>query len=407
MNSNKNNIKGRTDIFYSKNKKAWITLFVVYLASIAATISMMKVPPLMTTLIIDLRTDATTGGLFMSTFMIAGVVLAIPVASLLNNWGYKKCGLIALTCTTIGSIVGSLAKETPIIMLIGRLIEGIGFAFIMVVAPAIISLWFDSNKRGLPMGIWATWVPVGMLIIYNLVRPLESLFSWRGVWYFNALYSLIVFYIFYKLVDCPSTSNINKKYIMKKQMEVKEGLKNLNSWWLAIIFFLYGVSIQGYNAWLPSFLVKMNVEALLANFNASMVTMGSIPAILIAGLILNCIQRHKYILLFGLTISIITYSFWFNISHIYLIAPWMVMMGLSTGFIPTCIFSLATETVIKSDFIGIALALVNMGFNFGNIIGPPIIGYIIDKNNLEFVKYFVIIPLIIAIILAFNIDEKK
>ncbi|MDD4895812.1 MAG: hypothetical protein PHS21_03485 [Atribacterota bacterium] len=62
----------------------------VYLASITVTISMMKVPPLMNLLIKDLDTDTTTGGLFMSSFMIAGVILAIPVASLLNSWGSKK-----------------------------------------------------------------------------------------------------------------------------------------------------------------------------------------------------------------------------------------------------------------------------------------------------------------------------
>ena len=34
----------------------------------------------------------------------------------------------------------------------------------MVVAPALIAVWFTSEERGVPMGIFAIWVPAGSMI---------------------------------------------------------------------------------------------------------------------------------------------------------------------------------------------------------------------------------------------------
>lgn len=404
-----NNTIGKKYITIVKNK-AWIILITVYLAGITVTMSMMKVPPMMNFLIADLNTDTTTGGLFMSSFMIAGVVLAFPVASLLSRWGPKKSGLIAIGFTIAGSLFGSLAQTSSVMLLIGRFIEGIGFAGIMVIAPAVISMWFEPTTRGLPMGIWATWVPVGLFIIYNLAKPLESIFSWRGVWWFNAVFASIIALIYYLVIDYPYESNTiesREKLKNKKNANLKLGLKNLNIWRLTIIFFIIGMSIQGYNTWLPTFLVDFGLKESISNFNASLITMGSIPAIVTAGLMLTYTKRHKNILTTGLFLSIVTFSFWFRFGSIYVIAPWMILIGLSTGLSPTCIFTMATETVSQPEYIGFSLAMVNMGFNLGTIIGPPVIGMVISKCGWSPVKYFVVIPLMIGVMLAFNINDLK
>jgi hypothetical protein len=33
-------------------------------------------------------------------------------------------------------------------------------------------MWFDPQERGLPMGMWAAWVPVGNVIMLNAAHPL-------------------------------------------------------------------------------------------------------------------------------------------------------------------------------------------------------------------------------------------
>jgi MFS family permease len=405
MNHNHKNKDSNKQV---NNIRAWLVLVSVYLASITVTMSMMKVPPLMNLLIKDLNTDTTTGGLFMSSFMIAGVILAIPVASLLNSWGPKKSGLIALGFTIFGSLFGSLAQGSAMILLIGRFIEGIGFAGIMVIAPAVVSMWFEPESRGLPMGIWATWVPVGMFIIFNLAKPLESFFGWRGVWWFNAIFALIVSFIYHRVIDYPIKREEIKDEKERKEnshLKLSKGLYNLNTWLLAIVFLIFGISIQGYVNWLPTFLIDSGIDTSLANFFVSMISVGRIPAIVIAGLIINYAKRQKNILALSLIMSVVIFSLWFRVNSISSLTVWMIILGLSSGFCPTSIFTMATNTVYRTEFIGIALALVNIGFNLGQMMGPPLIGMIISKGSWVPVKYFVIIPLIIGVILVFNINE--
>jgi MFS family permease len=292
--------------------------------------------------------------------------------------------------------------------LIGRSIEGIGFAIMMVTAPTVISMWFKPDKRGLPMGIWATWVPVGLFIIYNLAKTIEIAFTWRGVWWFNAIFALIVLIIYYKIVDFPLKEwEYNKKSEKTQKIKISQGIKNTNTLRLTIIFMVIGMSMQGYSTWLPTYLKNTGLNATDANFSASLITMGMIPAIVLAGLILNHTKNHKYILTTGLSLTAIILILWFSFGNNFSVIPWMIAIGLSSGLTPTCIFTMASETVIRPEFAGIALAMVNMGYNFGAIIGPPIVGTIINKLGWNPVKYFVVIPITITIILAISIIEKK
>ena len=148
----------------NSHRKAWAVMLAAYLAGVAIALNQSKVPPAMQVLLQSLHMDMTTGGWLMSAFAVAGIVLGIPAAFVLAKLGPKLSGLIALGCTFVGSIVGALATG-PAILLSGRVIEGIGLGLITVIAPAVISMWFPPEKRGTPMGIWASWVPVGGFIL--------------------------------------------------------------------------------------------------------------------------------------------------------------------------------------------------------------------------------------------------
>ena len=164
----------------SHKKKAWAVMLAVYFASIAAAVNQFKVPPVMQRLMAELGLDMVAGGWAMSVFSVAGLVLAIPTALILRRWGLKLTGTVAMGCTLTGAVVGALSPSATALMA-GRLIEGAGSGLIAIIAPAAISAWFPARERGMPMGLWATWVPVGNVIMFNLAHPLMEPFGWRSV----------------------------------------------------------------------------------------------------------------------------------------------------------------------------------------------------------------------------------
>src|SRR5512147_1768963 len=119
----------------NSKRKAWAVMLAAYLAGVAIALNQSKVPPVMSALMSDLHIDAVTGGWLMSAFAVAGIVLGIPSALVLGKLGPKLSGMIALSCTLLGSIIGAVANSAPL-LLAGRAIEGVGLGLIAVVAPA-------------------------------------------------------------------------------------------------------------------------------------------------------------------------------------------------------------------------------------------------------------------------------
>ena len=182
--------------------RAWAVMAAAFLASIAVAANRFKVPPVLPAIMSDLQVDMVTGGWLMSVYSVAVIVLAIPAALLLARWGPKRIGLIALGCTTCGTVLGAVSSSAPVLLL-GRTIEGVGMGLIAVVSPAIIARWFPPKERGLPMGIWAAWVPLGSALAFNVAPLILAGLGWRAVWWSGVLFSLVAFVVYGLVVRNP------------------------------------------------------------------------------------------------------------------------------------------------------------------------------------------------------------
>ena len=180
-------------------------MIVVFLASVAAPLNMFKAPPVMPVLIEAFNLDLTTAGLLMSVFAITGMILSIPAGFILQRWGPKAAGLVALAALALGSTMGALAN-TAALLLASRLIEGVGMGIIAVVGPAAIAMWFPIEKRGVAMGLWATWVPAGSIIMYNTAPLLTTTFGWQAVWWASAGFTVLVLALFLLAFRTPSAA---------------------------------------------------------------------------------------------------------------------------------------------------------------------------------------------------------
>ncbi|MGB9522037.1 MAG: MFS transporter, partial [Anaerolineales bacterium] len=130
---------------------AWIILAVVYFASIAAPLNQYKPPPIMPILMQQLHINLTEAGFLMSSIALTGMILALPGGVILQKYGSKKSGLLALGCLLVGTILGAIAQSFPLLAF-SRIIEGIGAGLIGVVAPATLAQWFPADRLGVAMG---------------------------------------------------------------------------------------------------------------------------------------------------------------------------------------------------------------------------------------------------------------
>ena len=339
----------------NSQRKAWAVMFAAYLAGIAIALNQSKVPPVMQVLLQSLHMDTATGGWLMSAFAVAGIALGIPAAFVLARLGPKRAGLLAIGCTLLGSIIGALAAG-PATLLIGRAIEGIGLGLITVIAPTVISLWFPPEKRGTPMGVWASWVPVGSFIIYNLAAPLLKAFGWQGIWWFGALFALAAFVIYAATVSAPPAAEAANDQPREAREAFGRVVLNPASWLLALVFSTFSFAFMGFATWGPTYFnqeLGLNLE--MASFYASLGSLAVIPSTLVAGRVLDRVRNRHMVMTVALAIAGVLLFWCFQLGSVDVIVPYTVALSFVAGFVPTTAFTLAPETMPDPRWAGLPL----------------------------------------------------
>lgn len=387
---------------------AWVVLAVVFLASVAAPLNQFKVPPVMPVLMETFRVNLTMAGLLMSIFAVTGFILAIPGGFIFQKLGARVTGLLALGCLVIGAAVGALSG-TAQVLLLSRIVEGVGMALIAVVAPAVIAVWFPARRRGTPMGIWATWVPVGSVIMFNLAPALEPGYGWQAVWWFGAafaLLALVLYAAFLRLPAAPVEPEPAGSSPAAETPHLGRAMANRNIWLLSLMFGCFNLVLIGFSTFLPTFLAAERGYTLAgASFVASLtmiVTIGSCP---LAGWISDRIGSRKWVIIGPFTVVAVLLLFPFTVTG-WLIPAVMILLGLVGGAIPTATFASVPEVMKRPHLAGIGMAVLAFGQNLGMFIGPVVFGKMVELTTWTTAGYLLIPIALVGIGAAWFIKIK-
>lgn len=391
------------------DRYAWVILFVVFLASVAAPLNMAKVPPLMPVLLDAFQLSLGQGGSLMSVFAVTGLILALPTSFIMRKLGSKTTGLIALLCLAGGAVMGALAPN-PEVLLGSRVVEGIGMGLITVVAPAIIATWFPQERRGMPMGLWATWIPVGNVLMYNLVPAVSESMGWAGVWWGGAGFTLLVLVLFGWLMRMPDETQ-TKLLASEVPAAASQGRQrspwlNRNIWLLAASFGCLNLVFMAIGTFYPTFLTDVyEYPAGQAAFIASISTMVVLVSAPVAGWLSDRIGSRKRLLVLPLPVIAVMLLWMFQISGTPLYI-FMVLMGLVGGVVPTVTFAAVPEVMVRPQLAGIGMAVLSVGQNAGMVIGPILFGALVEAMGWVAAGYWLVPICVGALLAAFFVNVR-
>ncbi len=116
-------------------------------------------------------------------YMIASTVLVLTAGRLSDLFGRKKAYVGAFVVFSIASLgAGFAANGTELIL--WRILQGIGGAFIFANGPALVTDAFPKEQLGLAMGTNTMVAAVGLVLGPILGGALVSI-SWHWVFWFN------------------------------------------------------------------------------------------------------------------------------------------------------------------------------------------------------------------------------
>lgn len=126
--------------------------------------------------------------LTLAAFLIVG-------GSLGDQYGRKKAMMVGLVIFGASSVACGLAPG-PIWLVLARLLQGVGGAFLVPGSLAIITATFtEPEERGKAIGTWAGWSGITSLIGPFLGGWLVDNFSWRWVFLINVVVIAGVFWL--------------------------------------------------------------------------------------------------------------------------------------------------------------------------------------------------------------------
>jgi MFS family permease len=367
----------------NSGRMAWVVLAMLLLFSIAAPLNQFKVPPIMPILMEALHLSVGRAGLLMSVYAITGLLLAIPAGFIVQKAGFRVSTVLAGGIIVLGTVWGALSTDVGS-LLASRVVEGMGTSFMAVLAPAIIAIWFSANRRGVAMGIWAGWVPIGSTAMALIAPLLSQSGTWRAVWWFGALYALVVTgltLLVVKPAPAEAAPGAASPAPAPEAVPMGRALRNRNLWLISVAFAFFCMAFVSFGSFLPTYLsVVGGLPLAQAAQVASLGTIAAIFAQPLAGVLSDRLGSRKgpYLVGIGLTaLSLPLVSLFHGSALVVLI----VLQGIISGIVPPNIFSAAVESVGDERLGGLAMGVIMVGQNFGMLVGPIIFGQLVDSSG--------------------------
>jgi EmrB/QacA subfamily drug resistance transporter len=166
------------------------------LTFIDATVVNVALPALQADLqatITDVQWVIEAYALFLGALILVG-------GSLGDQFGRKRVFLLGVVAFAVASMACGLATS-PVLLIVGRALQGIGAAFLVPGSLAIITATFDDAERGRAIGAWS-----GFSAITTAIGPVTGGWliehvSWRAVFFLNVPLAVAVVVLSLRFMD--------------------------------------------------------------------------------------------------------------------------------------------------------------------------------------------------------------
>ena len=163
------------------NETHWSRVWVAFIAGCVAAFQLGKTFASLTLIIDELSLSLVQAGLILSLFSLIAAFAGAGFGLLSDRIGHVRMALSGLAVSAGGAFLGAIAPDIEVLLL-SRLIEGLGFILAIVALPSLISRSASDRDRPLAMGLWGAFMPAGIGLSMIITPVLIDWHGWRGLW---------------------------------------------------------------------------------------------------------------------------------------------------------------------------------------------------------------------------------
>ena len=354
----------------------WVVLFSLFYSFVAYAFVFQMVPPLVTSIMQEFNiTSSAQAGFLMTIVVVPGILLALPAGLIVDRYGIRLIGLVSTVLTALGSLATAMSNSFPA-LLFGRLILGIGGAFIVTATPAIIPQWFSREELGKAMGIYGTNMPLATITAFPVASLLMLKYGWRFPFYLGTIVAVAASVVFVSFVREGPLKHAKRN----QSADTKRALANTELWKAALVWLLFQVTAISFLSWAPRlFQTYKSLDPVYASLLATVLMFAAIFFVPLNGWISDKVGRRKPFLVVGsffMAVALVASGYAFGSALIVSV----VVLGVAAAMVPPIVSTLPAE-ILEPDVVGVGFGVMAICLNIGVAVAAPLLGYLVDVTD--------------------------
>ena len=388
---------------------AIVILVICCAIMVASGFSQFKFPPVLTSMLEYYQIEMGAFSIVMSVFQWVCIIAMIPVGLFLSRVSPKLGGIIGAVAIIVGNVAGMFAT-TVALLVVGRIIEGLGYCILQVLTQSIVTSTFkDSPLKGSATGILNTGMLFGQMIHYNVAPYALKVGGLRSVYMYIIIVVAVLAVLWAILISgkAQAVSGAAKLSKAEKRARTLAVYRSRDMWLVAIACALIRAAVANVGTYIPAYLeVARGMSNAAASSITSIATALGIVSLIMYGVVSDALKTKRKLMIFSCFSVIVVYMCLMNLP-VNLIIVAIVLYGLLPRAFTTLTFSCYPEIFEDQSVIPVAHSLVHFCMNLVSAIGTIAFGYVIQYLGYNALWYLVIILGVAAGILWIFVRKVK
>lgn len=166
------------------HRRRWFLLGIMCLSLVMVVMSVAGLNVALPSMQRELDASSSALQWIVDVYALVFAALLLPAGALGDRFGRKKALLFGLVVFAAGSVVGGLATESSMVI-VGRVINGIGAAFVMPATLSLLTTIFPPQERRKAIAMWAGFAGAGGALGPIVSGALLERFWWGSAFLVN------------------------------------------------------------------------------------------------------------------------------------------------------------------------------------------------------------------------------
>ena len=352
------------------DRSAWL----VVLAGGVAALQVGKLPPALPALQAELGLTLVQSGFLLSMVQLAGLSLAVFMGLWADGMGLKRSMVRGLCLLALASAWGGFATSVTALLAL-RAIEGLGFLWVVLPAPALIRRLVSPVQLPAMLGVWGAYMPTGTALAL-LIGPLFiPAWGWGAWWWLFAAVSLGMAAWLWRSVPADLTADAALAGQGALQ-RLRRTLSAPGPWWVALSFGMYSGQWLAVVGFLPSIYAAAGVSGALLGVLTALAAAVNMLGNMASGRLLQRAWAPRATLWLGFGAMALGSTVAFASFTEGL--PWLRFAGVLLfsgvgGLVPGTLFSLAVRLAPGEQQVTTTVGWVQQLSALGQFVGPPVV----------------------------------